>query len=413
MNRHLLFKILTLWFLLTQTFPPYFYFVPMSRALCLAIFVGAGFMMFPNLLTKRTIIASIIYGLITFIYFINGNAFFDTINSVVVPFLHMIAALLLLEYTLHYDTDYKFSKLVVYEVIVLNLLMALISIPQLIINPNIIRGASVSSIEDADEQVYYWITEYATMHGLPLLMAPLVFLCQKIYRINKKSFLFWLVATFALYAIVFMSNATTAFLLSTLLIGIALIFRWEQFTKQNIGILIIVGLFSLVLTTPQVQIAMLDTAQSFMNEQSSNYFKMEEMKESIIYDDANGDLGARQTLYETSNELFWESPLTGTETPDKVSRHTYIMDRLAVFGIFMIIPLVLVFVYNFKRAYNSLKHTKVTYTFGFIGLLLMLAFKNEFGSGTWLYGFALLPIFCRYIDSIIDNNNVNTTSISD
>lgn len=404
MNKHLFFKILTAWFLLTQAFPPYYYFVPMGGASVLSGFVGGSLLLFPNLLTKKSVAALIVYGLITFFYYLNGNAFFSSMNLVIVPFLHMMAAMIILEYTLTYDKAYKYTKLVVFEIVALNLIMAFISIPQLMINRNIIRGASVSGMEDAEEQVYYWVMSYATVHGLPILMAALVFLCRKVYRISKTLFAFWLFVAVSLYVIVFQSNATTSFLLSTMLVVIALVFGIERFTRQNIAKVTTVALLSLLMTSPLVLVPVIEVAQSVMSTSSDNYTKMDEIKDGIVYGEASGDYAGRQTLYEKSSKLFWESPLTGTQTPQKISHHTYIIDRLALFGVFMIIPLVLVFVLNIKSVYRHLRRTKVPYAFGIAGLLFMLYMKNDFGSGTWLYGFAVLPLLCRYIDYVLDNN---------
>lgn len=401
MNRHLFFKILTVWFLLTQCFPPYFYYIRMGGALCLAVFVGAGFILFPNLLSRKSIMAMLLYGIVMFFYFWAGNAFFQSISMVVIPFLSMISALLMIEYVMEYDYDYSFTKLILYEVVALNVTMSLISIPQLIINPNIIRGASTSGIDRSDQQVYYWIVSYATIHGLPFLMAPLVFFCRKI-KSNRKTFLLWLCFATVLYLIIFLSNATTAFILATLMVVAGFLFVFESFNRRNIFKIISVGILAFALSTPIVIIPILDAVQSVLNPRADNYSKIDEMKSKIIYGDYEGDYEIRQDLYKTSKSLFWESPFLGTDKPQLISNHTFIWDRLALYGIFMIIPLVLVFKLNIKSVYRNLRHTKVTYVLGVFGFLFLLYMKNEFGSGTWLYGFAILPVLCRYIDFVLD-----------
>ncbi len=402
MFRHLLFKILTIWFLLTQCFPPYFYFVHMGGALTLAAFVGVSILLLPNLLGKKSILAMLVYGLIMYIYYSNGNAFFNSFSTVIVPFLSMMSALLIMEYSLKYDRNYSFAKIAIFEVVILNLLMMFISIPQLLINPNIIRGATTSGIEGRDQQVYYWIVSYATVHGIPLLMAPLAFFCRKLFSISKKKFWIWSGITALLYLVVFLSNATTAFIVATMMIAGGVFFYFEQFTRENIFKLILIGSFAFIVTLPPVLIPILDVAQSVMNPNADNYSKMDEMKDNIIYGEATGDYAIRQELYDTSKKLFWESPITGTDRPNLISNHTFIWDRLALYGIFMIIPLVMIFVYNIKGVYRMLCHTKVTYMMGIAGFLLLLYMKNEFGSGTWLYGFTILPLLCRYIDREID-----------
>lgn len=402
MSRHLLFKTLTIWFLLTQCFPPYFYFVHMGGALTLAGFVGGATLLFPNLLGKKSILAMLVYGLIMYLYYSNGNAFFDSFSSVIVPFLSMMSALLIIEYVLKYDSNYSFTKLAIFEVVILNLLMILISIPQLLINPNIIRGASTSGIEGKEQQIYYWIVSYATVHGIPLLMAPLSFFCRKLFSISKKAFWIWSGIVVLLYLIVFLSNATTAFIVATMMIAVGAFFSFEQFTSKNLIKLIFVGSLAFVLTLPPIIVPILDVAQSMMNPSADNYSKVDEMKDNLIYGEATGDYAIRQELYDRSKKLFWESPITGTDRPNMISNHTFIWDRLALYGIFMVIPLVMIFVFNIKGVYHKLHHTKVTYMMGIAGFLFLLYMKNEFGTGTWLYGFTILPLLCRYIDREID-----------
>jgi len=143
-----------------------------------------------------------------------------------------------------------------------------------------------------------------------------------------------------------------------------------------------------------------------MDPSGASYYRIEDIKNSIVYGDVDGDLGTRQNLYSSSFDLFLSSPLWGTSSPHFVSRHTWIIDRLAVFGLLFIIPLVLVFVSIFKSVYPTLRHTKVIYICCFSCLVLMLFLKNDFGQGTWLYGFGYLPLLCRYIDYVDDNNKL-------
>ena len=107
--RHILFKVITLIFLITQLFPPVWLYIPVGGALVLAGYVGLSVVLFPNLLKSKTILFLSIYTLITFFLFVTGNKFFNSINSVVIPFLAVMSSLLIVNYGIKYK-DISFVK---------------------------------------------------------------------------------------------------------------------------------------------------------------------------------------------------------------------------------------------------------------------------------------------------------------
>lgn len=374
--------------------------LPVGGALKLAVFVGITFLLFPEMLFKRSVIALIFYFIVTLVYFVRGNAFFSTINSVIVPFLSMLSPLLIFEYAAKYDRDYKYSQMVVYTVIVVNIIMSIISIPQVYINPTIVRATDVAI---GEESFKYWIINYGTIHGLPFLLAPMVFLVRRIFHKNKWLCIFWLIAIFIIFYIIVISDATTAMLLSILMILLPIVISKERFDVKSVFQFLIIGILLLVMMQPSVMVPIIDGIQSTMNESSTNYQKMGEIKDVFIYGEADGDLGARQDLYNSSWKLFVESPLIGTQHPEQISKHTWLIDRLACFGIVFFIPIILLFFSHIKKVYLGLNHTRVVYVFGVCGYMVMLYLKNDFGTGTWLYAFAILPLLCRYADYTLNH----------
>lgn len=381
--------------------------MPVTGALQVAIFVGGFMVLYPSLLTRRSILALFAYGIVMFVYFLFGNKFFPAINNVVIPFLFMMSGLLIAEYTLKYDHDYRYTRLVLITVFVCDLLMAAITIPQFTINPNIVYGSVVNSeMSDLERQLYSFVISYETIHGIALIMAPLTFICKKMLKKNKVLSLLMSAGIVILLYVVYKSNGTTAMLMSLLMAGVGLVVNIEKFKRKSIPRFVFVGLLGFILIQPGVIVPILKTMQSTMETNSGNYIKLGEVQDRILFDESGGDLGYREELYQSSVDLFIESPIWGTSTPEKIGQHSYIRDRLALFGILFIIPLVLIFVCHYRSIYLNLRHTRVIYAFSITGMLFMLFMKNEFGQGTWLYGFAYLPLMCRYADYVIDNNGV-------
>ena len=405
MKKHLLFRIVALFLVLTQTLPPINLVFRFGYTLKFALFVGVGIALFPSLLSKRSIGACCFYGLVMFAYFMVGNAFLNSIISIITLLLIMLSGLLMAEYAIKYDRNYKFTLAIVICLFASNVFMALVSIPQLMVNPDIIRWESHFSEMEGGEMSFVWLMRYQTVHGIPFLIAPLVFLCRRSFSKNKKLSVIWIGTTAILLYVVFLSNATTALLLSLLMIIISLAFNRERFDKKSVTSIIIVGLLSLILVQPATIVAVLSFVQQFMDPSGSGYKRIEEVCYGLTYGvESDGDLGARQDLYSSSSNLFLDSPLYGTSTPELISQHSWIFDRLALFGIIFIIPLMLLFVFHYKTMYYSLNRTRFVYVVGVSCMLIMLLTKNDFGQGTWLYGFAYLPILCRYIDYLFDKS---------
>lgn len=399
MNNHLLFRIFAIFLVLTQTFSPINLIFRFGHTLKFALFVGVGIALFPSLLSKRSIGACFFYGIVMLTYFLVGNSFFNSIISITTSWLIMMSGLLMTEYAIKYDKNNKFTLAIVVCLFASNVLMALISIPQLLINPDIIRWESHFHEVEGGEMAFIWLMKYQTMHGIPFLIAPLVFLCRRSFPKNKKLSVIWIGTASILLYVVFLSNATTSLLLSLLMLILSMAFNRESFDKKSCTSIIVVGILGLILIQPTTIAVVLGFMQQFMNPSGSGYKRVEEFSYSLTHGmDSDGDMGMRQDLYTSSSNLFLDSPLFGTSTPELISQHSWVFDRLALFGVFFIIPLILLFVFHYKTTYRSLNRTRFVYLLGVSSMLIMLTTKNDFGQGTWLYGFAYLPLLCRYID---------------
>ena len=367
--------------------------------------MGVTLILFPNVLLRGSMIALLVYTLETFVYFISGNVFYDSISNVITSYLMMGSALVLTDYVFTYDKDYSFTKQTLFTSISSLVAISIISIPILRVNPDIIRSVySIHSLGDNEvTSVSSWLIGWNSVTGMTCIISTLVFLCKKIYSRNKKMFYFWVGSTTILYYIVFQSNIATPFVVCTIMVVIGLLFGDETFNRTNKAKIAIVGLLSALLMTPAILLPVLSFFQRFMPF-GATYKRIDEIKDTLVFGEASADsdLGGRNELYSNSWDLFLESPFVGTFTPERIGYHSYFIDRLACHGLLFIIPLVIIFVVHFKYVYKRLNHTKVTYTFGFFALLFMLFIKSE---SFWLFGFFLLPNLCRYIDGIMDNKS--------
>lgn len=407
MNKRTYFLILSLWFGLTQTFPPFFFFIPLGQAVTLAIFMAGAGILFPRLLFRKSMLALYLFTLVNYLLYLSGNKFLDTPNSVIIPFLSMGTPLLLAEYAFSYDKDGLFVKRLVIVAMVCTIIMAVISIPQILLFPNVIRGASISSsVEDnsivEDVSIYYWVINYGSIHGLSILIAPLAYFCRKHFEKKKLSSYFWMLSLLLIFIVIFLSSATTSLIIAIMMLFLGFFMAYKKLSREMFVKIGLVGFTGFVLSQPVVLIPVIDFTQSLMIEDSSNYIKMNQLRNSLKSGEAEGDAEARSVRYDASLDLFLDSPLMGTDRPESIGRHSFFLDRLALYGLILIIPLVLVIILNLRKMYKWMKTSKVPYFYGVAGSLLMLAFKGDFGESTWFYGFAFLPILCKYMDNIVN-----------
>lgn len=394
------FLLATLWLIGTQTLPFFNALFPFSEALKFAMFVGVVLVLYPSLFIQRSVIAVFGYTLVLLSYFLLGNKFVEDINGVVVTPLLMLAGVLMAEFAFKYDRDYGYTKYVFYTAISCNVLMALLSIPQLIINPYII---TMESHRNEYAESFIFVMKYSTIHGIPYLFAPLVFLSRKIFKKKKLMGVLWALITFLLFVVVYMSGAATPTLLSIAMIAIGAFLNIKEFSKKYLSRIFIIGMLGIILAQPAVLVPVLKAVQSTMNPDNRVSRKLGQVIDGIVYGETEGDWEERQELYESSTVLFLESPLIGTSTPEKIGHHAWILDNLAAFGIILFLPIVFLFVFVYKRAYSHLIHTRMIYLCVFACLIVSLYLKNDFGAGTWLFGFAFVPLICRYTDYMIEN----------
>ena len=360
-------------------------------------FVFIAIVLFPELLSKKTVLALLVYTAAVFLVYLRGNSYYDSIAKVIVPSMQMLSALIITEYTFKFDLNYKYTKTVLLTVLITNMIMIVISIPQLLINPNIIRGANTFGIDDNEKMVYYWIISYETIHGLPFIFAPLILFCRKFYH-KKKKFLFYAFVIFMLLFIVYKSNATTPLVLSLIMIIVGFTFNFKKLDTKSVLKILFFTFLSVFILSSNIMVPILTFSQEVLDPGSSNYKKIQEIKDSYTYGDADGDLELRQGLYTQSKELFFDEPLLGTSRSELISMHTWIWDQLACMGIIFFSTFVILFVIHVKAVSKSMNYSKIMYLCSIASLVGMLFYKNSFGSGTWLYGFAILPVLCRYID---------------
>ena len=103
----------------------------------------------------------------------------------------------------------------------------------------------------------------------------------------------------------------------------------------------------------------------------------------------------RVDLYKISWQTFQNYPFFGNvEAPN--GGHNYFLDRLAYYGIFGTMPLILFIYYNLKRAYYYIPvETRRIFLICIIGFVLLGFLKNMAGIDYWTYMFLYIPCILK------------------
>lgn len=251
--------------------------------------------------------------------------------------------------------------------------------------PGIIRSMHAMVMEEADisymfEFYRFGLLDYSMAHAIPILIPPIV--CY--FKDGKtKIKIFCTLMILACVFLTWLSESTTALMLVVLMIILGFWVNTRLSYRRNIIVIaFMVGLSVLLMSSDQLMMGILDVSGNLVGEESTQYAKIEEMRMSLIEDQATGDLLGRMNRYQISISQFFENPILGTNM--KPGRHSSLLDKLATLGLVGFVPLMLFFWHYLKTIWNTLiPNRRIYYLECIIAAFLMVLFK-----GMWVW-----PIF--------------------
>ncbi len=219
--------------------------------------------------------------------------------------------------------------------------------------PNAIRARATMEFMDAEELLYA-TPDYAMVYGLALIVP--VFL-QKIKNSEQKidKILYLIYAVLSFY-IITVSQFATALIIAV--VGTLIFFMLGMAGNKKIFILLILVFLLFYIHITKMDIEFLNMLANSVDGIWAE--KLQDMAESLSGSNLSGSLSARNDLYQTSLNAFFESPLFGimANTNGKLGGHATAIDILGLAGFAGFIPFVLMFVYNFKRVCRTCNYPK-------------------------------------------------------
>lgn len=350
---------------------------------------------YPNILLKRPIVLLLVYTFIMFLKTFTGNTFF-TFNFLVSEFLYFFVPCAVFIILTIYD---KFTNIYIWVFVVVLLITFIGTYMIYKIDPDILRLIGDEDFyEDStyNKMLFYRRggMSYWLGHALPVFIPPLVFVLKS----NSHSRLFRLasgILILIIFAMVYMSTATTALLLMIGLLVISFLWKGTSFFS-NIGSFLFMITVGLIIGSGLLK-ELLSTWQSFTT--SSTYSDKIVDINNFLSGANSGQIQGRSNLYLISWNTFFENILFGANDANLAGRHAFFVDRGAMMGIVGLIPLFGFIEYFMKYVLRLLsRRIRPYYIMGMSYFIVMGFLKNLGTPEFFLSIFFYFPVLCLFFD---------------
>lgn len=294
----------------------------------------------------------------------------------------------------------SFIKTVLIVSLALFAIEAVSSFITLQVEPMIIRTLYKIATDEGDTGImfeYYrtGLMDYSMAHAIPILIPPLFYAYKKVAS-TVKTKIFLLTSIAGCVFLTWLSDSTTALMLAVLFLVIGFLTNVSDI-RSNFRRLIIIGIIVLpIAVSDDVQLAVLDAAETVLGSESVFAEKIEEFRYSIENEGKmTGDMQGRMDRYNKSLDMFFTNPLWGTNT--KPGNHASLIDRLGAFGLLGFIPLMLFFWYSLKHISTYLPADSLVFFIqGIFAAMVMLGTKGMWNWSMFYNLFILLPFIIYY-----------------
>ena len=362
--------------------------------ICAAI-IMLSVILVPEFFRSKIFLWSVFYAAIVYMNHLFGDAY--TEDKLILDGLTMISCgCLSYYYLLHDDTKSK-RLLIILSLVIVGVDM-LGTLLMYMVDPEIVRSDQMIANGGDNESTLpfyrYGMVEYDVLHGLPVLIPPLVMWIR-----NKKTSFVWKVvsglALVCLLILLYIGDATTPILLALFAVVVSLLIVQNNHKKSVQRMVVISLLASPFLVSDSFMLGILSSASKVTSGELQK--KIEDASAGIKYGGLEGDAGTRYELYEHSFNAFIENPIWGGDDLDKLGGHSALFDRLGSFGLLGSIPWVIVIVLFIRFIYKYIPYRARDYfivgSFCFVALMIL---KNMSYFYTWFTFMVLLPCMLTF-----------------
>ena len=382
---------------------------PIPGAITIASGIGIllPFLICRSFFRTRLFLLLILYALVVLLNFISGDKYFGNKNSLFLGFVGFFVSMSMTYYVFK-NREYNLMRVIFYTLMIVLLWTTLATAYFDMTMPGVVRYAygqqqlGTSEVGMFNSMFFWGMSSYALPHSLPILI-PAFMLGLRNSSLTKKARVFSGIMAMCCLMLAYFSGATGPMLVSIMVLFMSLLIRKGR-TSSNIIKLVVVMLILLpFILSNELLLAALEWVDGLLGGEGYFHYKVVDFQDSILYG-ASGDVEERQGLYGNSFEVLFANSLNlliGVQ--EGQGGHSALLDRFASLGLVGFVPLICLFVAQFKYAIKHLSSEYLSYYYlGLFAAFMMLASKNVSGWNMWFFLFSALP-FCIYIYSNSDN----------
>ena len=364
------------------------------------LLVGCVFILVlcPSYYTQSHMIWMAVFIVVVLLNYFSGDNYYDSFPKACSEF-----AVLIFSSALAYHGFQMHNKpTAVFMMVELLIIFSIISIATYVLdlaNPGIVRQSVREMFTSDDFSVWnislrMGMTNYSLPHALPVILPPLIMgIKNKDQMIITRIVLILLLLLTVL--LIYISGIATAILMAAMILIMAFFTRIGSVKHNILRLVIIVFIFLPLVLNEDLIIQIIDYLCDLVGGEGAFYERLVDIQESIIYDQTQGDLDARISLYTQSSEAFFTSIIWGTNI--SLGGHSAIVDRLAALGLVGFVPYVVFIWKHIKTTFRLIApDTKLFYLEGLLAGIMMLMTKNMSNWEMWLTMFFLLPAMVLY-----------------
>lgn len=350
----------------------------------------------PRFFTTRIVIFIILYAFVVYANYQRGDAY--TEGKEVLDGLTLLSCASIAYYFAK-SNDQRTKRLLILASLFVILIDMIGTLTMYLVNPEIVRfvqdfanrGDNTSTLEFYK----FGLVEYDVLHGLPVLIPPLIMWIRSETAKGIWKFVGW-AGVIVIFALLLIGDATMPFLFAFFACMVSLLIVWGNHKKtirRLITLLVVITPFFLF--SDSLMNAILDGAYSITDGELQE--KIEDMKDMRKSGEMEGDVDVRYKLYEVSFDNFLENPLIGTDNIDPEKGHSAFLDRLGAFGLIGIIPWVMILFSITKFNYKYLPYkARDFYLIGIFSFVFLLLLKNMSNFYTWYTYVVLMPAMLTF-----------------
>lgn len=365
-----------------------------ARYLGWGIGVSLPFILAPSFFSQRSFIYLILYAIIVWLNYLAGDTYFSSTKKVIEGLVTLFIPLSMTYYAVKFRNKRWMRMVFIVSMFVVVWITIATSFFDTQI-PGIVRTIHTDlqngDAELAEYEHFYafGMSNYLLPHALPALI-PIFAISLRRKGVPLKRKILPTTLLLCVMMLLYFSGATGPMMVG---IGILVFSLWVKpdKPKRAIASAVVLGIITLpFLFNDDIVLHLLETIDNLIGNQGHFHGKVVAFQDTILMEEASGDVGARQNLYLEDLRAFFNNVLIGTQA---TGEHSVILGRLGSLGLVGFVPYIMIL---YELAKMSIKiiplHYRIYYYIGTIAALLMILAKGIASWEVYFCWFTLLPI---------------------